>query len=221
MASDPVADKSGFLCMYMSNHPDTLVSYVRYWGKVKEAVSTAKLTSIDTKGMNLTYQTKGSTATKEIRVQFDPPLAGYDEVKPRLIAMKAEAEEELGMVKAPQITSFKFHPQMVVTAVAVSFLVYTTYASSLKHAPYNPYFAPGNIILSFFPSWMLRFSWGLLAVFHGFESLYVAYLCRKHSTGLVVGFQYWLAALILGFPAIISIRQQVQEARIASILKGQ
>ena len=49
MASDPVADKSGFLCMYMSNHPDTLVSYVRYWGKVKEPVSTAKLVSIDTK----------------------------------------------------------------------------------------------------------------------------------------------------------------------------
>ena len=44
--------------------------------------------------MNLTYQTKGSNATKEVRVQFDPPLAGYDEVKPRLIAMKAEAEEE-------------------------------------------------------------------------------------------------------------------------------
>ena len=29
--------------------PDTLVSYVRYWGKVKEPVSTAKLVSIDTK----------------------------------------------------------------------------------------------------------------------------------------------------------------------------
>ncbi len=49
MAADPVAEKSGFLCMYMSNHPDTLVSYVRYWGKVKEQVSTAKLVSIDTK----------------------------------------------------------------------------------------------------------------------------------------------------------------------------
>ena len=35
--------------MYMSNHPDTLVSYVRYWGKVTEQVATAKLVSIDTK----------------------------------------------------------------------------------------------------------------------------------------------------------------------------
>ena len=49
MAKDPVAEKSGFLCMYMSNHPDTLVSYVRYWGKVPEQVSTAKLVAIDTK----------------------------------------------------------------------------------------------------------------------------------------------------------------------------
>ena len=48
MANDPVAEKSGFLCMYMSNHPDTLVSYVRYWGKVKEQVATAKLVAIDT-----------------------------------------------------------------------------------------------------------------------------------------------------------------------------
>ena len=49
MGADPVADKSGFLCMYMSNHPDTLVSYVRYWGKVKEGVASAKMAGIDTK----------------------------------------------------------------------------------------------------------------------------------------------------------------------------
>jgi hypothetical protein len=47
--SDPVAAKSTFLCMYMSNHPDTLVSYVRYWGKVKQHVSSAQMTGIDTK----------------------------------------------------------------------------------------------------------------------------------------------------------------------------
>lgn len=49
--------------------------------------------------MTLTYQTKGSTETKEVRVVFDPPLAGYEEVKPRLMNMKGEAEEELGMVR--------------------------------------------------------------------------------------------------------------------------
>ena len=47
--ADPVAAKSTFLCMYMSNHPDTLVSYVRYFGKVKEKVKSAEMTAIDSK----------------------------------------------------------------------------------------------------------------------------------------------------------------------------
>ena len=51
--------------------------------------------------MTLTYQTKGSTETKEVRVEFDPPLLGYEEVKPRLMNMKGEAEEALGMVRPP------------------------------------------------------------------------------------------------------------------------
>ena len=49
--------------------------------------------------MNLTYQVKGSTDTKEVRVEFDPPLLGYEEVKPRLMDMKGQAEEQLGMVR--------------------------------------------------------------------------------------------------------------------------
>jgi hypothetical protein len=31
-------------------------------------------------------------------VPFDPPLAGYEEVKPRLLGMKVDAEQALGMV---------------------------------------------------------------------------------------------------------------------------
>ena len=44
---DSVAEKSSFLCMYMSGHPDTLVAYVKYYGKVKETVASAKMSSID------------------------------------------------------------------------------------------------------------------------------------------------------------------------------
>lgn len=47
--TDPVAEKSTFLCMYMSNHPDTLVAYVKYWGKISEAVVSAKMSAIDSK----------------------------------------------------------------------------------------------------------------------------------------------------------------------------
>lgn len=51
--------------------------------------------------MTLTYKTKaGGDAKHEVRVEFDPPLAGYEEVKPRLMNMKADAEEALGVVRA-------------------------------------------------------------------------------------------------------------------------
>ena len=123
MTADPVAEKSGFLCMYMSNHPDTLVLYVRYWGKVKENVVSATMTEIDTKvrlhascatfkrsdkvdfirqGMGFKYTVKapgGAETQKETRVHFQPPLAGYEDVKPRLLKMKVDAEEALGMVR--------------------------------------------------------------------------------------------------------------------------
>jgi uncharacterized protein DUF2470 len=47
--ADPVAQKSGFLCTYMSTHPDTLVAYVKYFGKVDGNVSSARMLSIDSK----------------------------------------------------------------------------------------------------------------------------------------------------------------------------
>jgi len=47
---DPVAAKSSFLCMYMSNHKDTLASYVIYYGKVANTkITTVEMTKIDSK----------------------------------------------------------------------------------------------------------------------------------------------------------------------------
>jgi hypothetical protein len=48
--------------------------------------------------MTLTCSIKGSKEKKVVRVPLDPPLSGYEEVKPRLLGMKAEAQEGLGMV---------------------------------------------------------------------------------------------------------------------------
>lgn len=47
--SDPVASKSTFLCMYMTSHPDTLVAYVKHFGKVPGNVGSAEMKSIDCK----------------------------------------------------------------------------------------------------------------------------------------------------------------------------
>lgn len=47
MSPDPVAEKSGFLRMYMSNHPDTLVAYAKWFGKVNEVITSAEMSAID------------------------------------------------------------------------------------------------------------------------------------------------------------------------------
>lgn len=59
--------------------------------------------------MSLSYKTKAdpSAKSREVRIEFDPPLAGYEEVKPRLLAMTADAQESLGMVRA-KFTLFVF-----------------------------------------------------------------------------------------------------------------
>jgi hypothetical protein len=52
--------------------------------------------------MTLQYTTKAG-GDKSVVVPFDPPLAGYEEVKPRLLAMKVDAEDALGMVSEKTI----------------------------------------------------------------------------------------------------------------------
>jgi len=47
---DPVAEKAGFLRTYMmSSHPDTLVAYAKWFGKVPEAITCAKMSAINTR----------------------------------------------------------------------------------------------------------------------------------------------------------------------------
>ena len=48
--------------------------------------------------MTLTCTLKNSQK-KVVVVAIEPPLSGYDDVKPRLLEMKALAQEGLGMVR--------------------------------------------------------------------------------------------------------------------------
>jgi len=213
---DPVADKSTFLCMYMSNHPDTLVAYVKHFGKVKVKVSSAKMTAIDTNGMNLSYRVSDSKAEKDVRVVFDPPLAGYDEVKPRLLGMTADAQESLGMTKAPQITSFELPPNVWKTGVPLSCLAYVLLSPWFTGAQWSfgqyLYYGIGK-------SGMALISAGALLT-HLLEALYVARLCSKHRTGPIVGLQYVLGTFVFGFTVLSPLRRKIQKARIDSIMKG-
>jgi len=216
--SDPVAEKSTFLCMYMSNHPDTLVAYVKYWGKVKEHVVSAKMSSIDSKGMTLEYKVKDKgEEKKEVRVQFDPPLAGYEEVKPRLLAMTADAQESLGMAKSPQITTFEIDSGVFKVVAAMGLFVYSSIAPRFS----GPQWDAGQWLYSTFGGYnVFKVIWGSVVVIHVLEALYVQRLCAKHRTGFAVGFKYVLSTFLFGFTVLVPLRHRIQKARIDSIMKG-
>ncbi|KAF9788013.1 hypothetical protein BJ322DRAFT_598243 [Thelephora terrestris] len=219
---DPVAAKSSFLCMYMSNHKDTLASYVIYYGKVKDAkITNAEMTGIDSKGMNISYKTPSSGAGNiPIRIEFEPPLSGYQDVKPRLLSMKAHAEEALGMVPVPQITEFTVTSgAWLLTGALIALLTYVTLSPPLSSIVPS-YLYPGSFIRDIVGDGVVKLAWGVVVVAHTAESFYTAILVKRHRTPFGVGAMYILGTLLFGFPAWIELKRNVQAARIDSILKG-
>jgi hypothetical protein len=49
--------------------------------------------------MTLSFKVKGVEVAKEVVIPFQPPLSGYEDVKPRLLEMRSKALAGLGMVK--------------------------------------------------------------------------------------------------------------------------
>ena len=139
---------------------------------------------------------------RDVYVPIDPPLSGYDDVKPRLLEMKALAQEGLGMVrhnllsseyciiniseqiKAPKITSFDLPTKFdFITGFVWISLLYlhfiqkaTIPTSSFISANAQP------VLQSSF-----KFTAWFILVAHCLESLYTFSLCWKHSTGFLVG----------------------------------
>lgn len=162
--------------------------------------------------MTLKYKVKGKAAAeeKDVRVEFDPPLAGYEEVKPRLLGMTADAQEALGMVrsviiplfftpsltlalalllipktKAPQITSFELPKDAPLkTGVPLLLLVYTTLSPWYS----GPQWEPGHwLFRSFGGQSVFKGLWIVVGIVHVLEALYVQRLCVRHRTGFSVG----------------------------------
>ncbi|KAF8067983.1 hypothetical protein FPV67DRAFT_1167754 [Lyophyllum atratum] len=213
--SDPVADKSGFLRMYMSNHPDTLVAYANWFGKVTEPITSAEMTAIDSKSMTLTCTMKAGVK-KEVRIPIEPPLNGYDDVKPRLLEMKAIAQEKLGMIKTPRITSFRLPSEALASAVVVGALLYLYLAPKDGS---SPLYEPARMVDSVLGPKPVTYILGAIGVAHVFESMYTFVLCRRHSTGFFTGAAYLMATMAFGFPIWSDFRKRVQAARIGSVMK--
>ncbi|KAI9451592.1 hypothetical protein F5148DRAFT_539432 [Russula earlei] len=227
--ADLVAERSGFLCTYMSSHPDTLVAYVKHFGKVEGRVSSAKMLSIDSKGMDLEYRrTKdppssaaGKTQGRVVRVEFDPPLLGYEEVKPRLLAMKADADEALGTVKAPQITHFELPFQIWTTAFALLFLIYTTCAPPRGGRPTAPFWWLAHALRhDVFPDALFPAVWAFVLVVHGAEGAYAATLARKHRMPWHIAAAWVGSVTVFGLPVLLRLRHLIKQERIESIMKG-
>jgi len=213
--SDPVAEKSSFLKMYMSHHPDTLVAYVKFFGKVSENVTSAEMTAIDSKSMTLSYKTRNGDK-KQVVVPITPPLSGYDDVKPRLLEMKAQAQEGLGMIKTPQIKSFVFPRKVAISITIIGLALYTTFAP--KDDP-SPWYTPAGKILSAMGGPLaLKVFWTTFGIVHTLEGVYTYTLCKKH-TNFTVGAEYVIGATVLGFPIVLDLRKRIQDARIESVMK--
>lgn len=138
-------------------------------------------------------------------------------------------------IKAPKITTFKV-PEGIAVATAVVAFTWYTYL-----APFNttsPFFIPANFVRSYVGFLPVQLSVGSIVLSHVLESLYTFSLCRKHSTGFLVGVrcsssffsrsvihvpchqaQYVITTLILGYPTWISLRKRIQAARIDSVMK--
>ncbi|PFH48538.1 hypothetical protein AMATHDRAFT_65255 [Amanita thiersii Skay4041] len=211
--ADPVAEKSAFLKMYMSNHPDTLVAYAKYYGKVEGHIVSAEMTDISTKRMILLCTLK-SGEKQSTEVTFNPPLVGYEAVKPRLLEMKAIAQEKLGMIKAPKIDTFVF-PRDAWVSLPLPFVLGWLLSSAGSESG-----GVGSWLVHWIGVGKVQWATGIFVVLHCLESLYTWSLCKKH-TGPNVGTMYIVGTLMCGFPMWKDLRKRIQDARINSVMKVQ
>jgi len=202
--------------MYMSSHPDTLVAYARWYGKVNEPISTVEMTSINTRTMVLTCSLKDESK-RAVKIQFDPKLEGYHDVKDRLLEMKAIAQEGLGTIKTPQLKSFYFPRPILKTLAPFVVIPYLTFFPRYYA---SPIFDPARQIFSFVGGEVaMMLLWNFANLTHFGECFYTYSLCRKYRTGFFLGAAYVFSTLLFGFPVWKEMQRQVKLMRIQNVMK--
>ena len=78
----------------------------------------------------------GTSKPKVVRVEFDPPLLGYEEVKPRLLGMKVDADEALGTVR-PNPYPIRFRVASPISQTSPQIVV--KYRSNLRQSRISNY----------------------------------------------------------------------------------
>ncbi|KAG2356731.1 hypothetical protein BDR07DRAFT_1463885 [Suillus spraguei] len=188
--SDPVASKSGFLCMYMKNHHSQC--QISRESSGQRAHHQCEMSSIDFK-----LKSRQSNTT---RVSFDPLLSGYEEVKTRLLSMKAEAQEGLGMIPRT----------VVIVGIALFAYVY-----SLSPPPPDTTFLSVTAMDAFFSAHAFRSATGLGLSFQ----TTCASLRRQYVKGAIVTAAYVGCTTIFGYPMRVDLKRRVQQKAIESVTK--
>ncbi|CAG8634801.1 13735_t:CDS:2, partial [Racocetra persica] len=80
---------------YMNTHPETILTYAKYFGKVQNAVS-ARMTDMDSDGFVVLAKESDGTEN-EVHIRFKNQLKSYEQVRPVLTEMAKEAEEALSL----------------------------------------------------------------------------------------------------------------------------
>nr|A0A384XG60.1 RecName: Full=Strobilurin A biosynthesis cluster protein r1 [Strobilurus tenacellus]ATV82111.1 hypothetical protein [Strobilurus tenacellus] len=204
VVADPIVDKSAILKSELSKQPETLIAYAKWYGKVAGPITGVDLSAIDAKSLTLIC-TLSDGSKQQVRIELSPPLARYEDAKPRLLEMKTRALEGLGLTKTPVITNFIFPSLALKTTIwSVAGLLYLTFVP-------NPYLTGANIPRA----------WAAVGLIHGPQAIYTATLARKHVGNLTTGVSYVLGTLVFGFPFWIDLRQRITAARVESVAKIQ
>ncbi|KAJ7083989.1 hypothetical protein B0H15DRAFT_849664 [Mycena belliarum] len=209
-------EKSVFLKRYMSSHSDTLVGYAKWYGKVGEPITSAEMSAIDTKSMTLTCTLKNGSK-KEVVVAIDPPFAGYDDVKPRLLEMKALSQEGLGMIKSPQIKQFHWPPRGYTFNIISYIVIFSgAFVASNSNSPLS---SAAHFLHSYVSQRAFKIVLAVVVGSHVLESSYTLSLCWKYRASFPTMAAYFGATMFLGLHTPRDLRKRIQDARINSVTK--
>ncbi|KAI9431587.1 hypothetical protein H4582DRAFT_2005523 [Lactarius indigo] len=132
--------------------------------------------------------------------------------------MKADADEALGIAKAPQITHFEMPFQIWITS---SLLLLFTYGTCMPSNPQGAFWWLARTLRSrVIPDAFFPLTWAIVVILHVSEGLYATTLVRKHRMPWNIGAAWVVSVTIFGLPVLMRIRRLVKEARIESIMKG-
>ncbi|CAG8840818.1 9462_t:CDS:2, partial [Gigaspora margarita] len=198
---DPIAPHAARLVSYMNTHPETILTYAKYFGKVQNAVS-ARMTDIDSDGFVLLARESDGTEN-EVHIRFKNRLKSYEQVRPVLTEMAKEAEEALSLpsTRPPPMPSENFtntHTPFN-PPESTNFLVVLTLIVFCAVLAYYPSPAPEviktlrSIFGQEFPRGIVLFLVGS----HIIETLIVIFVLAKRGENDLMTWVLWIGTTML------------------------